>query len=166
MAVNGADGLYLLCRLTSDDEPERRVWKVTTRSEDSRGEQLYQAMFNLPKKSDDDEWSRVIIPFSSFMQVRGPRLVEGGASLSTTGGLFQIGLTMSKFRLGKNVTEVENFRPGYFELQLKEIGVYSGNENLVVDSPTTLPKEEVKKRRPLVLKIFLPVANVFFSEKR
>jgi hypothetical protein len=164
--VGEADGLFLMCRLTSDQEPERRVWKVTARSDQSRGEQVYQAMFDLPKNSDD-EWSLITIPFSSFVQVRGPRVVEGGAPLNTTGGLFQIGISLSKFKIGKTTTEIENFRPGYFELQLKEIGVYrSGNLNLAIDSPNTLPKEEVEKRKPLVLKILLPVANVFFSEKR
>jgi hypothetical protein len=31
---------------------------------------------------------------------------------------------MSKFVLGATMTELENFRPGFFELQLREVGVY------------------------------------------
>jgi hypothetical protein len=166
LKVGDAEGLYLQCRLTSDEEPERRVWKVTTRSEQSRGEQLYQAMFEMPK-TRDDEWSTVKIPFSSFVQVRGPRMVEGGAPLNTTAGLFQIGISLSKFQIGKNVTEIENFRPGYFELQLKEIGVYKADKmDLAVASPNTLPKEVVAKNRPFVLKILFPIVKIFFSEKR
>jgi hypothetical protein len=166
LKVGDAEGLYLQCRLTSDDEPERRVWKVTTRSEQSRGEQLYQAMFEMPK-TRDDEWNTIKIPFSSFRQVRGPRLVEGGAPLNTTAGLFQIGMTLSKFQFGKNVTEIENFRSGYFQLQLKEIGVYKADlSSLAVASPNTLPKEVAAKNKPLVLKILFPIVKIFFSEKR
>ena len=166
MDVGGADGLYLKCRLTSDDEPERRIWKVTTRTEKSRGEQLYQAMFDLPK-TPENEWSQVHIPFSSFLQVRGPRLVEGAEPLNATGGLFQVGISLSKFQMAKNVAELENFRPGYFELQLQDIGVYKNGDIIeTVVSPTTLDKAEAAKRRPLLLKILLPVAKVFFSEKR
>jgi hypothetical protein len=166
LKVGDAEGLYLQCRLTSDEEPERRVWKVTTRSEQSRGEQLYQAMFEMPK-TRDDEWSTVKVPFSSFVQVRGPRLVEGGAPLNTTAGLFQIGISLSKFQISKNVTEIENFRPGYFELQLQEIGVYKADMTvLAVASPNTLPKEAVAKNRPLFLKILFPIVKIFFSEKR
>jgi hypothetical protein len=167
LTVGESEGLYLLCRLTSDDEPERRVWKVTTRSEKSRGEQLYQAMFELPKTTDKEEWSRVTIPFSSFIQVRGPRVVEGGAPLDTTGGLFQIGISLSKFQISKDGAEIENFRPGYFELQMKEIGVYAGGKmDVKINAPSTLAKEQAERKRPLLLKIIFPLANIFFSEKR
>jgi hypothetical protein len=163
---NEAEGIYLLCRLTSDDEPERRVWKVTTRSEQSRGEQLYQSMFELPKPVEGD-WNRVKIPFSSFIQVRGPRVVEGAPPLDVSNGLFQIGISLSKFSIARNVTEVPNFRPGYFELQIKEIGGYTQKkESLELATPATLSKREAAKKKPLVLKIILPLAKIFFSEKR
>lgn len=162
-----AEGIYLLCRFTSDEEPERRVWKVTTRSEQSRGEQLYQAMFELPKPVEGN-WTRVEVPFSSFVQVRGPRVVEGAPPLDVSNGLFQIGVSLSKFKIAKNVTEVPNFRPGYFELQIKEIGAYSKEKesSLELAAPSTLSKREMDKKRPLLLKILLPLAKVFFSEKR
>lgn len=74
-------GFYLDCRLTSDNEPERRVWKLTARSESSRGEVLYQAAFQIPKSEPSDieevPWNRVFVPFSDFRLVRGPRMVEG-----------------------------------------------------------------------------------------
>lgn len=179
-----AEGLYLRCRFTSDDEPNRRVWKMTTRTENSRGEQLYQAMFEIPKDNDDkagtdnsDEtsWKLITIPFGSFFQVRGPRLVEGAPTLNVTGGLFQIGVTLSKFRIGSSTTELPNFRAGYFELQLKEIGVYSRESSVgttVSESPLletqsvkTLSLEEAKQKRPALLKILSPVTNLLFSEK-
>lgn len=173
-----AEGIYLDYRFTSDDEPDRRVWKITTRSEQSRGEQLYQAMFNLsvaPTTNDNDveeeEWTRTEIPFRTFQQVRGPRLIEGAPKLDVTNGLYQIGLSLSKFMISKNVTEIPNFRPGYFELQIKEIGIYTRQEkeeeeDVKIPVPTTLSKSEIAKRRPLLLKILLPIAKLFFSEKR
>jgi Complex I intermediate-associated protein 30 (CIA30) len=164
--VGDAEGFYLLCRLTSDDEPERRVWKMTTRVEKSRGEQLYQAKFELPKTSFD-EWNRVLVPFSSFVQVRGPRMVEGAPALNTTNGLFQIGLSLSKFQIASRASELENFRPGFFELQIKEIGVFrSQASNLTINAPTTLTKEDIEKKKPMMLKILFPVVRVLFNENR
>ena len=192
-----ADGIYLRCRFTSDDEPQRRVWKLTTRTEASRGEQLYQAMFEYPSSSssssstttsssgidnDDDGWETVLVPFSSFSQVRGPRLVQGAPPLNTTGGLYQIGMTMSKFQMGANTTEIPNFRPGFFEMQLREVGVYSSSRSSTASSSAsndgvsvdlgeaapikTLSKEEVQKKRPIMLKMLSPVFKVLFNEKR
>jgi hypothetical protein len=40
-------GFYITCRLVSDNEPERRVWKMTTRTRPDRGELLYHAPVNL-----------------------------------------------------------------------------------------------------------------------
>jgi hypothetical protein len=171
-----ANGFYLLCRLTSDDEPERRVWKMTTRTENSRGEQLYQAMFEVPtilkNGNANSEWTRIAIPFEDFAQVRGPRLVEGAPTLNVTGGLFQIGVSLSKFQMGTNITELPNFRAGYFELQIKEIGVYSKETSGKMSLPLletsdvkTLTKDEAKKTRPVLLKILSPVTSILFSEK-
>ena len=176
--AENAKGFYILCKFTSDDEPERRIWKMTTRQEKgSRGEQLYQAMFEMPKRKiidDDDEdcWSRVFVPFSSFKLVRGPRLIEGGSPLNTTGGLFQIGMTLSKFEMSSTPKELENFRPGYFELQIREMGVYSENDGgksteiTTVQAIKTLSKEESEKNRSFVAKMLFPVFKVLFSEKR
>lgn len=124
-------------------------------------------MFELPKPVEGN-WTRVEVPFSSFVQVRGPRVVEGAPPLDVSNGLFQIGVSLSKFKIAKNVTEVPNFRPGYFELQIKEIGAYSKEKesSLELAAPSTLSKREMDKKRPLLLKILLPLAKVFFSEKR
>ena len=165
--VQDAEGIYLCCRLTSDDEPERRIWKVTTRTEESRNEQLYQAMFELPKTNEENDWNMVKVKFSDFVQVRGPRIVENGPKLNTKSGLFQIGMALSKFQISSNGTQIEDFRPGYFELQVKEIGMYkSGDSPLDIAFPGTLEKKEADRKKPLILKILAPIAKVFFSEKR
>lgn len=111
--VSNQDGVYVNCKLASDDEPERRVWKLTVRTDTSRGEQVYQAMFDLAKASKDGSMTMVKVPFSSFQLVRGPRLVPDGPPLDTKGGLFQLGMTMSKFKIGEMTTELENFRPDF-----------------------------------------------------
>uniref|UniRef100_A0A7S1ZIF1 NADH:ubiquinone oxidoreductase intermediate-associated protein 30 domain-containing protein n=1 Tax=Trieres chinensis TaxID=1514140 RepID=A0A7S1ZIF1_TRICV len=164
-----SDGVYVECRLASDDEPDRRAWKVTVRTDETRGERVFQAQFELPEaKESDDGWVRVKVPFEDFRFVSGPRMVVGGPALNVTGGIYQIGLTMSKFKIGLNMTQVENFRAGYFELQLRQIGFYSDrkmDEQERVTAPTTLSEQEAKKRRPLLVKALLPVARLFFSEK-
>jgi hypothetical protein len=167
LAVGDADGLYLVCRLASDDEPERRVFKMTTRVESTRGEVLYQAMFSFA--SNGEEWASVKVPFESFRLVRGPRMIPDGPPLNVTGGLYQVGMTLSKFVLGQNTTELENFRPGFFEMQLKEIGLYNEKAATAMGtlaSPQVMSEEEVKRRRSLLLKILLPLSKLFFSEAR
>ena len=86
LVVGDAKGIYLDARLASDNEPERRIWKVSIRTERSRGEELYQAAYALPKNSGEtdmltdntmDEWNRIKIPFEDFQLVRGARLVDG-----------------------------------------------------------------------------------------
>jgi hypothetical protein len=172
LQVGDADGIYLICRLTSDKEPERRVWKITTRSEQSRGEKLYQAEYTLPKGSFDD-WSEVVpitVPFTDFKLVSGPRMMVEAAPLNVTGGLYQLGLSLSKFQIAQNLTEIKDFLPGFFELQIKEIGLYqtqpeSSQSEFLVRTPSTLSKEEAEKQRPTLVKLLLPLFRVMFSEK-
>lgn len=173
------DGVFLDCWLASDDEPQRRMWKMTVRTDGSRGEQVYQAQFDLKKAMDDsldmgsdgeDKWARVFVPFDDFKLVRGPMLIPDGPKLDVTGGLFQIGMTMSKFKIAVNTTELEDFRPGYFDMHIQRMGFYTndGNAAMSVDEsyvPDTLTKEEANRKRPLILKLLLPVAKIFFSEK-
>ena len=71
--VSNQDGVYVNCKLASDDEPERRVWKLTVRTDTSRGEQVYQAMFDLAKASKDGSMTMVKVPFSSFQLVTESR---------------------------------------------------------------------------------------------
>lgn len=195
------DGLYLEVKLNSDDEPQRRMWKVTVRTDSSRGEMVYQAPFDLAafaqvSKEKGEEWTRVKVPFEEFQLVRGPRLIVDGPKLDLEGGIFQIGMTLSKFKIAVNTTVLEDFRAGYFELLIRQIGFYKdevveeasevegaeGEESEVTEAveqtleqavkqavkeievPDTLSKKEAEKKRPLPLKLLLPIAKLLFSE--
>jgi hypothetical protein len=178
--ATGYCGIYMDGWLASDEEADRRVWKMTVRTDGSRGEQVYQAQFDLGKAMKDaiknsssgmdEKWARVHVPFDDFQLVRGPRLVPDGPKLNVTGGLYQIGMTMSKFKIAVNTTELEDFRPGYFDVHIRQMGFYKDDDNdassvEAVILPDTLTEEEAAKKRPLVLKMLLPVAKIFFSEQ-
>jgi len=184
--ANGQDGVFLEVNLASDDEPEKRMWKVSLRSNTSRGEMVFQAQFDLAKavnqaKLDNNDWARIQLPFDEFQLVRGPRLVVDGEKLDVSGGIFQIGMTLSKFKIAVNTTELEGFRPGFFDLHIQKIGFYKnrnkednngevegGDNNFVkvqLQIPDTLSKKEAESKRPLPLKILLPIAKIMFSEK-
>jgi hypothetical protein len=202
---DNTDGLYLEVKRKSDDEPQRRMWKVTVRTDSSRGETVYNAPFDLAAfaaqaKEKNDEWTRVKVPFETFQQVRGPRLIVDGPKLDLEGGIFQIGMTLSKFKIAVNTTVLDDFRAGYFELLIRQIGFYKDEEEVVeedvkevevaekegsevevaeteqtleqavkeavkeIEVPDTLSKKEAEKKRPLPLKILLPIAKLLFSE--
>jgi hypothetical protein len=166
LMVQDADGFYLTVRLASDQDSDRRVWKLTTRAKPDRGEVLYQAPFSFQQKHN--EWSTIRVPFDSFALVSGPRMVNG-PPLNTTGGLFQIGMTLSKFVFGGALKELDNFRDGYFELQIKEIGLYNDikfDGKIDVSIIGVLSKEEAKTKRPIALKLLLPISKLLFSEQR
>jgi hypothetical protein len=186
--------------MASDDEPERRVWKMSTRTRPDRGEQLYQApimAFGGSRRQSNNNndagvavvginattsFQRCLVPFSTFEMVRGPRRVANAPPLNYTAGLYQLGMTMSKFAWEGG--ELANFRDGVFQVHIKEIGVYydqNGKEvtasTLTKAAATTttaataklgiLSKNESRRKRPLVLKVLTPVATVlFFSEAR
>jgi hypothetical protein len=174
--VGYADGFYVQCRLSSDNEPQRRVWKMTTRTKPDRGELLYQAPFpltNTSSSSDNDGWTTVHVPFASFRYVRGPRMIPDGPPLNTTGGLYQIGMTMSKFVFAEQTTELPDFRDGYFELQIKEIGLYKrdskrlyGGVIQAMARPIVYTKRQAQAQRPILIKFLTPVFKLFFSEQR
>lgn len=163
------DGFFVDCRFVSDDEPERRVWKMTVRTDKTRGEIVYQAMFEVPSKTDG--FTRVRIPFDSLRLVRGARLMPDAPPFDPAGGLFQMGMTMSKFGMGVNMTTVDDFRPGYFELQVASMGTYGSGRTTGVAATTTteavatVTPAEARRQRPLLLRLLLPVTRLFFSEK-
>lgn len=179
------EGVYLDCKLASDDEANRRIWKMTVRTDSSRGEMVYQAEYDLKmameeakqaaqKDENEEVWARVMLPFDKFQLVRGPRLIPDGPKLDVTGGIFQIGMTLSKFMMAQNTTELEDFRPGFFDMHIQGIGFYDNKgvavaipakEEMTSNVPDTLSKKEAQKKRPLLLKIILPLAKIFFSEK-
>lgn len=169
LKVGLCDGFYVKCRLASDNEPERRIWKISTRTKPNRGEFLYQAPFDLAGAYAADqsspEWYTVKVPFQSFMYVRGPRIVPDGPPLNLTGGLYQIGMTMSKFAFGANTTELLNFRDGFFDFQMREIGLYKENNPMEMDS-ISKPQVLNKDKKPIIVKILLPISKIFFSESR
>jgi hypothetical protein len=90
-----------------------------------------------------------------------------GERMDVSRGIYQIGLTLSKFRLAQNMTVLDNFRAGYFELQIKSIGLdYTDEEHAPVPTtPRTLSREEMKRSRPLLVKTLLPLSKLF-SRKR
>ena len=202
-------GFYIKCRLVSDNEPERRVWKLTTRTKPDRGELLYQAPFEIAKRGSirsssgtsrsssmfDDvmsveqemiEWQTIHVPFDRFRLVRGPQVVENGPPLNVSAGIYQLGMTMSQFIFAADTpnqnnntanTRTEktlpNFRDGYFELHIEEMGVYSTTSNskssLAVQPESrplkVLSKGETKEKRSVLLKVLFVVAKLFFSEQ-
>jgi hypothetical protein len=193
-------GIYIKCRFTSDEEPERRVWKVTTRTDSSRGEQLYQALIEIPTTSSPppspvsadtateqqtqsqqqpqpQPWVTVLVPFDKFRLVSGARLMslDAGNGMNTTGGLYQIGMVMSKFTIAAKMTAIDNFRPGYFELQLQEMGLFTTTTTTkatttIETTPTTTEEESAvitkPKTTPLILQLLQPLARLFFTEDR
>ncbi|CAB9517915.1 expressed unknown protein [Seminavis robusta] len=145
------------------------VWKLTTRTDSARGEQLYQAQVKIPNTKRDNEFFTLQVPFEDFRLVRGPRLVSDAAQFNKTLGIFQIGLIMSKFAIAEQMTAIPNFRPGFFELQIGEIGIfYKNGASLPPASNSTvksLSREEVIAARPVLMKALVPLSKVFFTEK-
>ena len=68
--------------------------------------------------------------------LRGPRVVLNGPPMNITNGIYQIGFTMSKFQMAVNMTEMENFRPGFFEMKFQRIGFYT--DGGVVDDASSV----------------------------
>ena len=140
---------------------------------------MYSAQFEMPKASSKnyknrDEWNRVKIPFSLFQLVLGPRLVAGAPPVIVTEGLYQIGMTLSKFIFAENMTSLENFRPGFLELQIKKIGVYAKESthekvlNITNETckPIALSKKESDRKKHLLLKIMLPLFRALIASEK
>lgn len=154
------DGLYLDAGLASDDDAQRRAWKITLRCSKDRGEQVYSA-----------DWQpalgrgRTVVPFEDFRLVRGPRLVPDAPPLTSRDcqNVYGIGMTCSKFRAGFNTTLVENFRDGFFRVDLFEWGGYAE----APIEPAALPS--VVDSRPNsgnpVFALLRPLASLVFDEK-
>ena len=171
--VGDSDGIFLDLRLASDDEPDRRVWKASVRTDStSRGEMVYQAEYRMPATSSTTGFGRVRIPFSDFVFVRGPRVVPDAPPLDTSGGIFQVGMTLSKFQINANTTTMEDFRDGFFDVNIRSIGFYTdgaadGAEGSADSSVSVeiLSKKEIQKKKPVLLKVLLPLSKLFFSEQ-
>lgn len=95
--------------------------------------------------------------------------MSGGAQLNVTGGLFQLGLAASTFLISSNMTKLDNFRPGYFCVEIREIGFYGENveeaPKLEPPSLEVLSKRQIEQRRPIMLRVILPVRSYSFLNK-
>eukprot|EP00438_Fugacium_kawagutii_P003749 Skav233312 [mRNA] locus=scaffold3767:87341:88303:- [translate_table: standard] len=185
--LSGAEGLYLDCALLSDDDVDRRAWKMSLRTDEGRGEVVYQAAF----QPSVGTAQRVKVPFSDFRLVRGPlalagapplsnlsavyqigRLVRGRLALagppplSNLSAVYQIGFTVSKFVISEEMTMLENFRNGSFHLGLAEIGSYSKDGSAIALKVKAMDQKEVQRRRNWVQKLIFPVLGIFFNEAR
>ena len=138
LPAQGQDGIFLELHLASDDEPERRMWKVVLRNNTSRREMVFQSKLDLAKaqammmmeeeEDKEKDWASVQISFDDFRLVRGPRLVVDGEKLDVSGGIFQIDMTLRKFKIAVNTTELEGFRERFFDLHVRKIGFYRNKE--------------------------------------
>ena len=138
LPAQGQDGIFLELHLASDDEPERRMWKVVLRNNTSRREMVFQSKLDLAKaqammmmeeeEDKEKDWASVQISFDDFRLVRGPRLVVDGEKLDVSGEIFQIGMTLRKFKITVNTTELEGFRERFFDLHVRKIGFYRNKE--------------------------------------
>ena len=90
--LSAFDGVAMSCGFESDDEPQRRTWKATLRTQNNRGEVVYQATFVPPVSSSDsnEKPAEVRIPWESFRLVRGPVVRRGGR-----GFMYEYGLKCS-----------------------------------------------------------------------
>jgi len=169
--LSGYDGLVITCALVSDADADRRVWKLSLRLDETRGEVVYQAEF-VPPVGD---MQAVYVPFSSFQLVRGPIAILGAPSISNTSAIFQIGFTCSKFVIDSKMTQLEDFRNGTFQLDIAEIGAYAerpavSSQVLIddaPDAPEALTEAQAKGRQPLLVRaMLLPLLGLVFSEAR
>mmetsp|Transcript_103693 Transcript_103693/g.278622 ORF Transcript_103693/g.278622 Transcript_103693/m.278622 type:complete len:423 (-) Transcript_103693:106-1374(-) len=180
--LSGFDGLYISCALASDADAARRVWKLSLRMEESRGEVIYQAQYIPPVGTPEV----VYVPFSAFRLVRGPIAVPGAPSISNTSAVFQIGFTCSKFIIDTRMTQLEDFRNGTFQLDIGEIGAFASEASSAevpasasastappasstaaeaLQAPGALSEREAKKKQPfLVRALLLPLFGLLFSE--
>jgi len=169
------EGVYLSCRGPDDDGVDRRNWKMSLRTKQDRGEVIYSTLLpRLPRGADNGgKPGVVLVPFSSFQLVRGPRLVVGAAPIDPS-AVYQISMTCTKFEIAENTTTLETFLPGPFRLDIAALGVYAtpGEQtasNGAAPTVTMLPPPEEpgtrEKARPLPLKVLAPLASFVFSEK-
>jgi len=175
-------GVYIDAELVSDDDVGGRNWKVSIRNDDSRGERVYQAVLPLSPTGGAPGRTKYPLPFDEFSLVRGARLEPEQVPFDAGGNLTQVGLTVSMFEFGRDrLTVMDGFREGFFDLEVREIGLYKGDGDGEGDGEgeggTTEEEEEAglgrivttdsdqRRRRPLALRAVLKVLGVLFSER-
>ncbi|KAJ8614295.1 hypothetical protein CTAYLR_001186 [Chrysophaeum taylorii] len=161
--LSGFDGLYVDAK-TSDDKP--RSWKLTLRCSRDRGEVVYNAEVDL--KSSSSSRSKVLVPFSAFRLVRGPRPLAGAPPLTKVDleKVFGFGLTCSKF--GPSGDVLEDFQPGFFAVDLYGIGVF-GEQGAVAPTPpvadAAVRSNPNSANRAGLFKLLKPLSRFVFSEE-
>jgi Complex I intermediate-associated protein 30 (CIA30) len=162
--------MYVTCRLNSDLEAHRRIWKLSVRTDGTRGEQLYQSILTIPSTKQEDEFFTLQVPFASLRLVRGARLVPDADPFNKTKGVYQIGLVLSKFTIAEHMTAMPNFRPGFFELLLKDIGLVYKNATAAAApvslAVASLSKMDAMAKRPILIKTLMPLSRIISTEKR
>lgn len=166
--LTGADGIYISCRLASDDDVDRRVWKLSLRTNEGRGEVVYQAPFTPPA---GESANPVYVPFSDFVLVRGPIAVPNAPKVSNVSAIYQLGFTVSKFVIGPQMTQLDGFRNGTFQLDVAELGAWTESPAPQWDEMALLNgKAEIgnnaRQRRPLVFVLLGPILGLVFSESK
>jgi len=123
--LSAYDGLSIAAALESDADVERRTWKCTLRTQNNRGELVYQAFYT-PEVGDEGGAApkATQIPWENFRLVRGPVVVPDVPPLSAEqcSAVYGVGLIMSRF--GPQ-GPMPDFRDGRFQLAIHALGVYS-----------------------------------------
>jgi len=173
MDLSSFSGIYIKCATPDPDDAARKVWKLSLRTKADRGEVIYSTEY-IPAVGE--EAKAVLVPFSDFRLVSGPRLVPDGPPVNAT-AVYQISMTCTKFKIAVNTTELEGFRPGLFRLKIAEIGAFAGRpagsteaaeEMDAVRAVLVPPPEsaaEARQNRPFVFKLLSPLIKVAFDEK-
>ena len=180
--LSAFDGLALTCGFESDAEPERRTWKATVRTQNDRGEMVYQATFEPPVADAADAAADVPretrIPWDAFRLVRGPTVVPDVPPLSAEqcGSVYGLGLIMSRFSARGPMPE---FREGPFRLAVHALGVYSASAADASASASAAPSllaaasanagkraSENRGSRNVVTFLLSPLIKLAFDEKR
>jgi len=183
--LSAFDGLALTCGFESDAEPERRTWKATVRTQNDRGEMVYQATFEPPVADAADAAADILpcetrIPWDAFRLVRGPTVVPDVPPLSAEqcGSVYGLGLIMSRFSARGPMPE---FREGPFRLAVHALGVYSSSAadasasasasaapSLLAAASANAGKRASENRgsRNVVTFLLSPLIKLAFDEKR
>ena len=153
------DGIILRARFTSDSDSDKRTFKLTIRDDETRGEFVFQQMFDVPPPSG--EWHDIKIPFDSLKAVRGP-IINPNAQPFNASNILQVGVVISKFKISSTMETLEDFRPGFFSMDFKEIGMYGGVRSLGGDVPA--PSFNDSSQKSPLLKVLGPLFKLVFSE--
>mmetsp|Transcript_27556 Transcript_27556/g.41628 ORF Transcript_27556/g.41628 Transcript_27556/m.41628 type:complete len:368 (+) Transcript_27556:40-1143(+) len=158
------DGVYLDCE--ADADAPRRAFKVALRTQQDRGEVVYQAQFTPPPL----QRSTIFLPFNEFKLVRGPRLVPGVPPLSAaqTNATFQLSIIVTKFLISSDGAALPNFKEGRFRLKLFSVGTFTAvaAPGAQISVPSPMTAEEQSAARPLILKLLSPLLSLLFGEPR